>query len=380
MAKKNKKKLNVFFKILLVINILAALLLLFSFSSSFINPAKFWLPAFAGILYPYILLVNILFILFWLFFRVKHTLLSLLPVLIGYSFIGSFIQFNMGKEPGSNDKTVKVMSFNVHNFDMYNYKKNWDFNFEKRNRIFDFLRKESPDIVCFQEFVNDLDGGFKTLDTLVTFMKARNVHAEYSVVAKNVYQFGLATFTKFPIVSKGVIKFPNSFTNFCIYTDIIINDDTIRVYNAHLQSIHLDNSDIEFADKLATGNTDSDDAQLKNKALRIIRFMKRAYVKRARQVDIIAAHIKTSSYPVIFCTDLNDTPYSYTYHQLSTLLVDGFKEAGFGLGTTYNKIFPSFRIDYIFVSNTLKVYNFKNITSDLSDHYPVSCLVGSKKR
>jgi len=380
MAKKTKKKLNVFFKILLILNVFSVLLLLFSFSSSFINPAKFWLPSFAGILYPYILIVNIAFIILWLFIRLKYTLVSLIPILLGYSYITSFIQFNSEKAEKKTQGQIKVMSYNVHNCDLYNYKKNWVLNFENRNKIFKFLQRESPDIICFQEFVNDLSGKFKTLDTLVTFLNAKNVHAEYSVVSRNINQFGLATFTSFPIVAKGIIKFPNSTTNFCMFTDIAADEDTIRIYNAHLQSLHLGNSDIEFADNLASGNTNAEEKDLTSKSTRILRYLKRAFVKRSVQANIVAAHIKKCPYPVILCTDLNDTPYSYSYHQLSALLSDAFKEAGFGLGTTYYKIYPSFRIDYIFHSGELKAYNFRNVETDYSDHYPVTCLLEKKKK
>ncbi|HOY31619.1 MAG TPA: endonuclease/exonuclease/phosphatase family protein [Bacteroidales bacterium] len=380
MVKKSKKKLNIFFKILFVINIIFAVSLLVSFSASFINPEKFWLPAFAGLLYPYILIVNVIFIVFWLFIRIRLTLVSLLPVILGYSYITSFIQFNTPKETISMEQPVKVMSYNVHNFDLYNYKKHWELNFEKRNKIFDFLRKESCDIICFQEFVNNLNGEFKTLDTLVTFLKTKNVHAEYSVVSRNIYQFGLATFSSFPIVNKGIIKFPNSRNNFCIYTDVMFDEDTVRIYNAHLQSLHLGNSDIEFADNLASGNTNAGEKEMKNKSLRILRYLKRAYVKRSVQAELLAEHIGKCPYPVILCTDLNDTPFSYAYHQVSALLNDAFKEAGFGLGTTYYKIYPSFRIDYIFLSNHFHAFNFKNAKTDNSDHYPVTCLIEKKKK
>lgn len=380
MAKKAKKKLNFFLKILLVINIMVVLLLLFSFSSSFINPRNFWLPAFAGILYPYILIVNIIFIVFWLFFRLKFSLISLVPVLLGYSYVASLIQFNSEKINKKTDEQIKVMSYNVHNFDLYNYGKNWEINFEKRNNIFSFLQKESPDIICFQEFVNDLNGQFKTLDTLVTFLKAKNAHTEYSVVSRNVYQFGLATFTSFPIINRGKLTFSNSATNFCIYTDVLMDEDTVRIYNAHMQSLHLGNSDIEFADNIASGNTNTDEKELKNKSMRILRYLKRAFVKRALQADVLATHIKKCPYPVILCSDLNDTPFSYTYHQIAALLNDAFKESGFGLGTTYYKIYPSFRIDYIFLSNDFKAYNFKNVKTDNSDHYPVTCLIEKKKK
>ncbi|HPS26481.1 MAG TPA: endonuclease/exonuclease/phosphatase family protein [Bacteroidales bacterium] len=380
MAKKSKKKLHFFWKLMLVANILVVLLLLTSFSSSFINPRVFWLPAFAGIIYPYVLIVNIAFIAMWLFIRLKYALISLLPVLLGFSYFTSFLQCNSEKSATGSASAFKVMSYNVHNFDLYNYKKNWQINYEKRNKIFAFLKNQDCDIICFQEFVNNCSGEFKTKDTLITFLKATNVHAEYSVVSRHIYEFGLATFTAFPIVGKGLIKFPNSRNNFCIYTDVLIGSDTVRIYNAHLQSLHLGNSDIEFADNLASGNANADEKDLKNKSLRILRYLKRGFVKRSVQAELLAGHIKKCPYPVILCTDLNDTPFSYAYYQLGALLNDAFKEAGFGLGTTYYNIYPSFRIDYIFLSPHFKASNFKNVKTDNSDHYPVTCLVEKKKQ
>jgi endonuclease/exonuclease/phosphatase family metal-dependent hydrolase len=379
MAKKTKKKLNIFFKILLIINVLFVLLLLLSFSASFINPKDFWPSSFAGILYPHFLFINIAFVILWVFVKLRLTLVSLLPVLIGYSYIGSFVQFNSGiSEQGKRD-FFKIMSYNVHNFDLYNYKKNWQLSFEKRNEIFSFLEKEQPDILCFQEFVNDRKNNFKTIDTLITFLKAKNAHAEYSVVSRNTNEFGLATFSSFPIVNKGVIKFKNSRTNFCIFTDILKGKDTLRVYNAHFQSLHLSNNDIEFADKIASGTTEGNNDEIKDKSMHILRFMKRAFIKRAAQVEIVATHIKKCPYPVLLCTDLNDTPFSFAYHLFTALLSDAFREAGFGLGSTYSKIYPSFRIDYIFISYNYQAANFKVEKSDYSDHYPISCFVSRKK-
>ncbi len=52
--------------------------------------------------------------------------------------------------------------------------------------------------------------------------------------------------------------------------------------------------------------------------------------------------------------------------------VDGFKSKGVGLGATFNyKIFP-FRIDYIFLDQKFKIYQFKTFSKvDYSDHKPI---------
>ncbi len=355
------------------------LALLFAYVCCYISPAHLWLPAFAGLAYPYLLAANILFIVFWLFVRVKFTLFSILTLLLGYTHLMTFMQFHSPKNLDPKDAYFKVLSYNVRNFDLYNYKKNWEPNYEKRNKIYKFIQKESADIICFQEFVNDLSGKFKTLDTIVTFQKAKNVHAEYTVVSRGINQFGIATFTSFPIVHKGRINFPNATTNLCIYTDILVGKDTIRIYNAHFESIHFNYADYEFAENIASTQPKNEE-DLKNKSMRILRLMKIGYEKRAIQADIVAKHVEKSPYSVIFCSDLNDTPVSYAYHSLTDILKDAFTESGSGMGNTYTEIFPSFRIDYIFLSNALTSANFVCIPSDNSDHYPIECLVKKKSK
>jgi len=267
-----------------------------------------------------------------------------------------------------------VISYNVRNFDLYNYGKKWELNFTKRNKIFSLLRKESPDIICFQEFVNDLSGAFKTKDTMVTFLRAKNIHAEYTFISKKINQFGLATLTSFPIVAKGRIDFPNSKTNLCIYTDVLVDKDTFRIYNAHFESIHFNHQDMEFAENITAAKAKNDE-KLKEKSKRILRLMKIAFQKRADQADIVAKHIKTSPYSVILCTDLNDTPISYAYNTLKKNLQDAFTESGSGFGHTYTGFYPSFRIDYILISQSLQAANFASIPSDNSDHFPVRCFI-----
>jgi endonuclease/exonuclease/phosphatase family metal-dependent hydrolase len=376
---KSKKGTGFWLKVLLGLNFLVIIALLLSYLSCYVSPVKFWIPAFAGLAFPYILLANLVFVVLWLFIRMKFSLFSLVTIILGFNQIMASFQFHSGSKAVVDKDYFKVISYNVKNFDLYSYDKNWVSNTSKRNKIFKFLQNESPDIICFQEFVHDVSGKFKTKDTLVTFLKTKNVHAESTVVSKKVNEFGLATLTSFPIVNKGRINFPNSRKNLCIFTDVLVGTDTLRIYNAHFESIHFSAQDLEFAEKMTNAKAEKEE-QVKEKSKRIMRMMKNAFQKRAVQADLVADHIKTSPYPVILCTDLNDTPISYAYHRLKKNLNDAFTESGSGFGHTYTGFYPSFRIDYILISESLQAANFASIPSDNSDHYPVRCFIKMKPK
>lgn len=371
-----KKKISIAGKILLIINILFITCLLISYLAPFINPAKNWLIAFFGLAYPIFVLLNLVFVIIWLFRRRWLFLLSIATILVGWNMLSKHVRYCIHCSKAPPEHTFKVISFNVRNFDVYNYTKKWEYQFGRRNKIFDILKLEAPDIVCFQEFFFEKTGKFKTIDTLVQFLKASNYHAEYSASSKSINFFGIATFTDFPIINKGIVS--KSSGNLCIYTDVLINADTVRIYNAHLESIRLGPEDYKFAEKVSKIDKINADEKMQLHSKRILNRMKRAFIKRGPQADNIAEHIKLCRYPIIFCGDFNDTPASYSYQTISKELTDCFVESGSGIGNTYLGIFPSFRIDYIFHSKQFTSYQFETIHTDVSDHYPIKCFLKNK--
>ena len=107
--------------------------------------------------------------------------------------------------------------------------------------------------------------------------------------------------------------------------------------------------------------------------------MKKAFVIRANQVDILKRNIDHSPYPVIICGDFNDTPASYTYHEMTAGFHDSFCKAGTGfLGSTYAGNFPSFRIDYILYDDAFTASNYSKNSINFSDHYPVQVFLKEK--
>lgn len=357
-------------RLLLIINQFFILALLLVYLGARINPAQFWPIAFPGLAYPLLLLINLGFVVLWLLQLKPYFLLSLATILLGWGQVQSFFQYNSINKPLPDKGTnISVLSYNVQVFDLYNYGPQWQHNFTRRNQIFQFLEKHDFDIICFQEFVHDKSGSFKTLDTLPTFLGAQNAHTGLIRSSKNINFFGLATFTRYPIVHKGEIRFDTQTANTCIYTDMVINQDTIRVYNVHFESIGLSPEDYLFMENIT--NTDlMTDRQHLQKGVNILARIRDAFQKRAVQLEQVASHIESSPYPVILAGDFNDTPASWAYRRMTRQLQDSFR-SGKGIGQTFIGSLPGFRIDFILHSDTFTPYNFTTGSEKYSDHHPI---------
>ncbi len=318
--------------------------------------------AFFGLLYPFLLIVNILFLAFWLWRKDKLFIFSTLAILIGWGFLNSFFQINFREkkfEDGENK--LKVLSYNVRVFNLWNWSKDKN----RRAKTYQFIKNTKADIVCLQEFYSSERNGKNAIDSLQKNSKLKYKYISFAKKENKVYHHGIALFSSYPIINKGAVRLEN-FENFCIYADIKAGEDTLRIYNVHLESIHLGNDDYQAIDNI-NNDTLSNAVHYKN----IFKKLKTGYVNRARQVDLIAAHLEKSPYPVIVCGDFNDPPFSYAYHRINRKLKDAFKQSGLGISSTYIHRFSVFRIDYILHSPRLKSFNYKRYKVELSDHYPI---------
>lgn len=337
--------------------------------AAYMPPDKNWMFAFAGLLFPYFVLINLFFVFIWMFLWRKLFLLSLIALLICWNRLTSYIQIGSKDETEMNvERTLNVVSYNVQIFDLYNWKKNRIS--ERGQDIITLFRNNQPDILCLQEYHAGKKGFVDIEDSI-----KHSTGLKYSQVAfvKNRGRnmpYGIATFSKWPVINRKVVDFDGNPANFCIYSDIVINDDTVRLFNLHLESIQLSKEDYLYVSELPK-TTDTQEIFSEN-SKKILRKFKRAYIKRAPQARQVADLISKSPYPVILCGDLNDTPSSYTYHELSQNLLDAFKESGEGVGMTYAGSLPSFRIDYIMHDNSFESVGYKTIKINLSDHYPIS--------
>lgn len=341
----------------LFLNIIVIFALLISYLAVYIPPDKLWYPAFFGLAFPFILVANILFIIFWAFFKTRFIFFSLFAVLLGWGFVTRYVQF--GGEKTDKDG-IKIVSYNVRNFEG-NPHSGTKVN---AGSIINFLNSKNANIICLQEIRLRRNKIFNISEAVKDLKSIEHYH-----YASSGSSFGLTTLTSYPIVKMEEIRYKES-GNMAIFTDVLIGKDTVRVFNVHLQSYRIDPNKYEIID--SPGFDEEKDV----KEIREIGGkLKRAFQLRAEQVRGIKKIIDETPYPVIICGDFNDTPVSYSYQQLRGDFNDAFVSSGSGFVRTYIGKLPSYRIDNILYSDSFESYNFDADNFIASDHLPVSCVL-----
>lgn len=360
-----------FFKsVFLFLNLIAVLALLLSYLSTYISPEKYkWLALF-GIGYGIILVTNVGFILFWLMVKKRFALISIVTIALGYTYLDSYIQFFPKKEkPTPEEPFFKLVTHNVKLFGLYN----WNTNEEDKRTMLNNLKTIEADVYCFQEyFLHSKPGKFDTRSLIEKEFNLPYYHEYFTNVSAYHQHYGIATFSKYPIVNSGYVLLQYDSGNACIFSDIKIGNDTLRIYNAHVASIRFGDDEHQFMDELINKPENVKVKPIFKKSRVILNQLEKAYVKRAIQVRAIKKHAEESPHPVIICGDFNETPVSYSYAQISNGLVDAFRKNGWGISNTYIGEFPSFRIDYIFHSPELKSQNYRKYPEEISDHHALS--------
>jgi endonuclease/exonuclease/phosphatase family metal-dependent hydrolase len=347
-------------------NIIAFLLLAVSISAYYINPDYFWPIALFGLAYPVLLMINLFFVFSWVMRRRWFFLLSFLGILGSYPQLKGQLAFGATSDIQTLDHSLKVMSFNARNFDLYN----WTKIDGARQSMFDSIAAVNPDVLCLQEFYTDT---LRFQNTKILEQLGYRYHTMAVELVKGGHRkWGVAIFSKYPIIEQGEIirqqrpspygKFPNR----AAFADIDIKGQRIRFFSTHLQSIHFNLEDYETLKEIGE---EQETEWRKYKG--IIYKLARAFEQRGVQAVELGEAVKSSPHPVIICGDFNDTPSSYTYGVCSRLLNDAFLQAGKGIGSTYNGLIPFLRIDYIFADKSLTCASFHVNGNPHSDHFPL---------
>jgi endonuclease/exonuclease/phosphatase family metal-dependent hydrolase len=350
---------KVIHRIFLGINIIFAFSLLISYLSVHINPEDFVLPAYFGLAYPYLLLINIIIVVLWAVNLRYEAFISVVVIAAGITHFSNYIKLR--KPRTDKENSFKVMSYNLRLFNFLENGKGT--NSEKK--VLDLVKSQQPGIICFQELFISGDAGKKKTEILSRLGGSYYSHVKLIGKGKNRY-YGIATYSKYPVTGRGEIIHPGS-ASLSIYTDIVIKNDTFRVFNNHLQSFRLRKMERSFMEEML----DTEDKQAVNEIKVLSKSLKEGFVRRALQAQLVKNFINRSPYPVIVAGDFNDTPVSYSYRKIRKGLSDSFVNSGYGAGFTYRGNYPPNRIDYILYDEKLTSINFDILRVKYSDHYPI---------
>ena len=338
------KKMSFISKTMLFFNVIVAFTTLMAYLLPFLAPKWFPFLSVLTLFLPFFLVVNVLFFMYWLLQFKKYIFVSGLVLLLGITFINKFYNLKPTMLPKS-EKEFTVMSYNVRLFNKFNWNKKANI----PTKIAEFVTEKNPDILCVQEYSNLEKTQFSNYMYKHVFKEGKNIIV------------GNAIFSKYKIIDKGVINFPNS-TNNAVYADIIKNKDTLRIYSMHLQSIKI-STEIE-EEEIQKMN--------ESKTKYIFRKISSAFTKQQEQALLLKQHYTDCKYKKIICGDMNNSAFSFVYRTIKGSMQDAFESNGEGFGKTYNfKYYPA-RIDYIFADKNIQINSFETLNDFYnSDHFPL---------
>lgn len=350
--------------IIFATNIVAIVLLFSSFLSWRVSPLKTNLFSYIGLAFGFIFLLNVAYLFFWMFFsKWKLALISLVAILLCLKPVTTFFPMHLfpAKAP---EGVIEVLTYNVQGFPEERSKKSTE------HPILDYIAHTDADIVCLQEYLVSKTGqsifSQRDVNRILNKYPYRSVTGLES--SGKYHIFGLACFSKYPIEKTDEVVFESSYNGAAVYT-INVNGKKLSVANVHLESNSIMAEDKKlYSDFLQN----SDSVKLDQVTSNIRNRLGSAYRMRARQVEKVKKFLHTQETDgTIICGDFNDTPISYSYHQMKKGLRDAYVSTAFGPGITYHKDLFLFRIDYIMHSEQMNAFKTKVDKIKYSDHYPL---------
>ena len=350
--------------IIFATNIFAIVLLFCSLLSWSVSPLRTNLFSYIGLAFGFIFLLNVVYLIFWSFFsKWKLAFISLIAILLCHKPVTTFFPMHLFPEKAPQG-AIEVLTYNVQGFPEERSKSS------SAHPILDYIASTDADIVCLQEYLVS-----KTGQSIISQQDVNRILNQYpyrsvtGLESSGKYHiFGLACFSKYPIEKTKEVVFESSYNGAAVYT-INVDGKKLSVANVHLESNSIMAEDKKlYSDFLQN----SDSVKLEEVTRNIRNRLGAAYRMRAQQVAKVKQFIETQETEgTIICGDFNDTPISYSYHQMKRGLNDAYVSTAFGPGITYHKDLFLFRIDHIMHSEQMHAFKTKVDKIKYSDHYPL---------
>ena len=226
----------------------------------------------------------------------------------GWKNVSVFFSFHLPHDfkHEKSEGALRVITWNVARF--IELKRNNDTGSRMRLKMMEQLREQDADIICMQEFYSSKLQDY--YDNIEYIQKNLNYPYYYFNFLEDGYKqyFSSIIFSRFPIIDSGMVIYPRpSSSEALLHIDVKLNNDTIRIFTSHLQSVQFRKSDFERINEIKNY-----DEGIVSNSRTIFSKLKRGFVNRSIQANSIREQINLSKYPVIFCGDL--TSYTELVH------------------------------------------------------------------
>lgn len=339
-----------------------ALMALVGFSDC-VNPAHYPLLSIMGLFFPLFLVINFLFLFFWLLFKVRYALIPFAGFLLCYVPIRKYMPINPSEDIPKD--AIKVLSYNTLSF-AYGATEEGEV-----NPIVEYVKEQQADIVCLQEATPSLST-WQQIDSLLC-----PDYAYVDTITHPNGNNGMMVLSKYPILRKERIPYESN-GNLSAAFFLRIQGKEVILINNHLETTGLSIEERQKFKSLVKGHLETDTAEQTSKLL--LQKLAESTKKRAPQAEAVAKFIREhKGASILLCGDFNDGPISYAHRTVAKELTDCYVESGNGPGISYNRGGFYVRIDNIMCSDDWKPYGCHvDNKIAVSDHYPILCYL--KKR
>lgn len=336
-------------------NIATILLLWLCCAVTYLHPEMYPRLTLVSLLFPAFLMVNILFTLFWLIFRIRRVWIPVVGFLLCGSFIRDYFPVNLPTKAPV-DSTLTIFTYNCHNYGEPDAIQE-----DGTNPMFTYLAESGADIICLQE---------ASIKPQLDDEMDKNGY-------QCVYRKEFALFSRLQVLTADTLAIVSEPCH-AMRALLLDGADTLMLVSVHLQSNKF-SPEMKQAYREALEKHERD--SMRQELTPIVQLLSAASPLRATQTDSLEALIETwLPRPLIVCGDFNDTPVSYTYRVLNRKLTSAFRESGYGLGFTYHeKGFPV-HIDHILFNGNFWTSYETQVETHItwSDHFPIRTKLSRK--
>ena len=226
------KALSAFFSLVLIVSIVAL----------YISPEVWWGLSFLAVLAPVLWIANFLLLFYWILRPSWWIATTVVALLFGLPLVSDTVAF-------SGDTTAEAGSHQVLNYNVSHFGKPKGYNqvrdstklnnIQQTRSFINWVVQHPAPVKCFQEFYTFTDNPVFDVDT-----KLKQAGWKYSFISAdtlrvNKSRFGVAIYSQYPMLDKGVIFIGAERFNRGIWADVLIGEDTVRIVNVHFASAQL---------------------------------------------------------------------------------------------------------------------------------------------